>query len=65
MHSRSVAFEGAVVGDGTGVGEGAMIGQHRREDLAQQGGRRTGATVNHSIIWGSQGRHVCCLAATA
>jgi mannose-1-phosphate guanylyltransferase / phosphomannomutase len=56
IKARSVVFEGVVIGDRTVVGEGAVlqpgikIWPNKEVDA--------GATVNHSIIWGSRGRRV-------
>ena len=56
IKSRAVVFEGAVVGDRTVIGAGAVIQPgvkiwpNKEVDAS--------ATVNHSIIWGSQGRRV-------
>jgi mannose-1-phosphate guanylyltransferase/phosphomannomutase len=56
LKARSMVFEGAVVGDGTVVGADAIIqaGVKIWPDKEVE----TGATVNHSVIWGSQGRRV-------
>jgi len=56
LKSRAIVFEGAVVGDRTVVGEGAMI----QSGVKIWPGKEveTGAVVNHSLIWGSQGRRV-------
>jgi mannose-1-phosphate guanylyltransferase/phosphomannomutase len=56
LKARAVVFEGVVIGDRTVVGEGAVlqpgvkIWPNKEVDA--------GATVNHSIIWGSHGRRV-------
>ncbi len=49
-------FEGAVIGDRTVIGEGAII----QPGVKIWPGKEVeiGATVNRSIIWGSQGRRV-------
>lgn len=56
LKARSMVFEGAVVGDRTVVGEGAVL----QPGVKIWPGKEVeaGATVNHSIIWGSQGRRV-------
>jgi len=56
LKTRAVVFEGAVVGDRTVVGEDAMI----QAGVKIWPGKEVeaGAVVNHSIIWGSQGRRV-------
>ncbi|MEA3407082.1 MAG: mannose-1-phosphate guanyltransferase [Chloroflexota bacterium] len=56
LKQKVVVFEGATIGDSTVVGEGAVIRPNvkiwpRKEVEA-------GATVNTSIIWGAQARHV-------
>ena len=51
-----MVFEGAVVGDGTVIGEDAMI--QAGVKIWPNKEVETGATVTHSIIWGSQGRRV-------
>lgn len=56
LKARARVFEGAVVGDYTVVGEdavirpGVKIWPHKEVD--------SGATLSHSLIWGSQGRKV-------
>jgi mannose-1-phosphate guanylyltransferase / phosphomannomutase len=49
-------FEGAVIGDHTIIGEGAVV----QSGVKVWPGKEVeaGATVNRSIIWGSQGRRV-------
>ncbi len=56
LKSKAVVFEGAVVSDGCVVGEGAIIqpGVKIWPDKEIE----AGATVNTSLIWGAQGRHV-------
>ena len=54
--SRSMVFEGAVIGDGTVVGEDAII--QAGVKIWPNKEVENGATVSHSIIWGSQGRRV-------
>ena len=54
--SRSMVFEGAVIGDGTVVGEDAII--QAGVKIWPNKEVENGATVSHSIIWRSQGRHV-------
>jgi len=56
IKSRAMAFEGAVVGDGTVVGEDAII--QAGVKIWPNKEVENGAVVNHSIIWGSQGRRV-------
>ena len=53
---RAMIFEGAVIGDRTVIGEGAVI----QSDVKIWPGKEveSGATVNRSIIWGSQGRRI-------
>ncbi|MFP3896996.1 MAG: sugar phosphate nucleotidyltransferase [Anaerolineales bacterium] len=56
LKRKAVVFEGAAIGDSTVVGEGSVIRPNvkiwpRKEVEA-------GATVNTSIIWGGQARHV-------
>lgn len=56
VKSRAIIFEGAVVGDGTVIGEDAII-----QDCVKLWPNKeveNGAVVNHSLIWGSQGRRV-------
>ncbi|MCL4499697.1 MAG: mannose-1-phosphate guanyltransferase [Chloroflexi bacterium] len=54
LKSKSMVFEGAVIGDQTIVGEGAIIqpGVKIWPDKEIE----TGATLSTSLIWGSQGR---------
>jgi len=54
--ARAMAFEGAVVGDGTVVGEDAII--QAGVKIWPNKEVENGSVVNHSIIWGSQGRRV-------
>ena len=54
--SRSMVFEGAVIGDSTVVGEDAII--QAGVKIWPNKEVENGATVSHSIIWGSQGRRV-------
>ena len=56
LKARATIFEGAVIGDNTVVGEGAVIKTDVK--LWPDKAVDAGATVNHSIIWGSQGRRV-------
>lgn len=53
---KAVVFEGAIVGDSSIVGEGSII----QPGVKIWPGKEVeaGATVNTSIIWGAQGRHV-------
>ena len=53
---NAVIFEGSVVGDSSIIGEGAVI--HPSVKIWPRKEVEAGATVNTSIIWGSQGRHV-------
>lgn len=56
MKARSLVFEGAVIGDNTSIGEGAVIqpGVKIWPDKEVE----SGARLNYSLIWGSQGRKV-------
>ncbi len=56
LKARALVFEGAVIGDNAVVGEGAVI--QAGVKLWPNKEVDAGATVNHSIIWGSQGRRV-------
>lgn len=56
LKANATVFEGAVIGDGTIIGEGAII--HPRVKIWPGKEVEPGATVNSSIIWGSQGRRV-------
>ncbi len=56
IKSKTVLFEGVVVGDNSVVGEGAML--HPDVKLWPSKEVDPGATVKSSIIWGSQGRKV-------
>ena len=56
LKARSVVFEGAVIGDKTIIGEGAIIQAGVKIWPDKEVER--GATVNHSVIWGSQGRRL-------
>ncbi|MBN1401747.1 MAG: NTP transferase domain-containing protein [Anaerolineae bacterium] len=56
LKRKAVLFEGAVVGDASIVGEGAVI--HPSVKIWPNKEVEAGATVNTSIIWGAQGRHV-------
>ncbi len=56
VKSRAIIFEGAVVGDGAVIGEDAII--QAGVKLWPNKEVENGATVNHSIIWGAQGRRV-------
>lgn len=56
LKAKSVAFEGAVVGDDCVIGEGAVI--HPNVKLWPGKEVEPGATVKSSIIWGAQGRRV-------
>lgn len=53
---QAMIFEGAVVGDTTIVGNGAVI--HPNVKIWPAKEVESGATVTSSIIWGSQGRRV-------
>ena len=56
LKTNATVFEGAVIGDGTIVGEGAII--HPNVKIWPGKEVEPSATVNSSIIWGSQGRRV-------
>lgn len=56
IRSRSVLFEGVVVGDGVQIGSGAVIQPNVKIWPSKEVDE--GATVTSSIIWGSQGRRV-------
>lgn len=56
IKARAMIFEGAVLGDNTRVGESAVIAPNVKIWPSKEIER--GATVNSSIIWGSQGRRV-------
>lgn len=56
MKARSLVFEGAVIGDSTIIGEGAVIQPGVK--IWPNKEVESGATLNHSLIWGSQGRRV-------
>ncbi len=54
LKAGSAVFEGAVVGDNTIVGEHAVIQPSVKIWPSKE--VESGATLNHSLIWGSQGR---------
>ncbi len=56
IRSRAVLFEGVVIGDGVQVGSGAVIRPNVKIWPSKE--IDEGATVNSSIIWGSQARRV-------
>ncbi|MEJ5197385.1 MAG: mannose-1-phosphate guanyltransferase [Anaerolineae bacterium] len=56
LKKRACVYEGAVIADRSIVGEGAMIQSGVK--LWPNKEVEAGATVTHSIIWGSQGRRV-------
>lgn len=56
LKGRAMVFEGAVVGDGTVVGADAIIQAGVKVWPNKE--VENGATVNHSVIWGLQGRRV-------
>ncbi|MGI5915448.1 MAG: sugar phosphate nucleotidyltransferase [Anaerolineae bacterium] len=56
LKSKAVVFEGGVIGDSSVIGEGAVI--HPSVKIWPGKEIESGATVNTSLIWGSQGRHV-------
>jgi mannose-1-phosphate guanylyltransferase/phosphomannomutase len=56
LKSKSVIFEGAVIGDNSLIGEGAVI--HPNVKIWPGKEVDAGMTVKNSIIWGSQGRRV-------
>ncbi len=56
LKANATVFEGAVIGDGTIIGEGAVI--HPSVKIWPGKEVEPGATVNSSIVWGSQGRRI-------
>ncbi len=56
LKAHATVFEGAVIGDGTIIGESAVI--HPSVKIWPGKEVEPGATVNSSIVWGSQGRRV-------
>ncbi len=56
LKSKAVVFEGAVIGDESLIGGGAVI--HPNVKIWPGKEVEAGATVKSSIIWGSQGRRV-------
>lgn len=56
IKARASVFEGAVMADGSVVGEGAVLQPGVK--LWPNKEVDAGATISHSIIWGSQGRRV-------
>ena len=54
LKSKTVVFEGAVLGDGCTVGEGAVI--HPNVKIWPNKEVEAGATVKSSLIWGAQAR---------
>jgi mannose-1-phosphate guanylyltransferase/phosphomannomutase len=56
LKSKTVVFEGAVIGDGSVAGAGSVI--HPNVKIWPEKEIEAGATVKTSIIWGSQGRRV-------
>ncbi len=56
LKRKSVVFEGAVIGDSSVIGEGAIIQANVK--IWPNKEVDAGASVNNSIIWGAQGRHV-------
>ncbi len=54
LKSKTIIFEGAVIGDGSIVGAGAVI--HPNVKIWPEKEIEAGATVRTSLIWGSQGR---------
>ncbi|MCW5851281.1 MAG: NTP transferase domain-containing protein [Anaerolineae bacterium] len=54
LKSRTVVYEGAVLGDGTSMGEGAVI--HPNVKIWPGKAIDGSTSVRNSIIWGSQGR---------
>lgn len=56
LKSRTITFEGAVIGDGTITGENAVI--HSNVKIWPGKEVEAGATVRTSLIWGAQGRRV-------
>ena len=55
IKSRAMVFEGVVVGDGTVIGEDAVVQANVK---IWPDNIDNGAIVNHSLIWGAQGRKV-------
>lgn len=56
LKARAAIFEGAVVGDGSVIGQDAVIQSGVK--IWPNKEVEPATTVNHSIIWGSQGRRV-------
>lgn len=56
IRSRAVLFEGVVIGDGVQIGSGAVIRPNVKIWPSKEVDE--GATVNSSIIWGSQARRI-------
>jgi mannose-1-phosphate guanylyltransferase/phosphomannomutase len=56
VRSKSVLFEGAVLGDSSIVGEGAVV--HANVKIWPEKEIEPGATVKTSLIWGARGRRV-------
>jgi len=56
LKANATVFEGAVIGDGTIIGESAVI--HPSVKIWPGKEVEPGATVNSSIVWGSQGRRI-------
>lgn len=56
LKARAMVFEGAIIGDKTLIGEDAII--QAGVKLWPSKEIENGATINHSIIWGSHGRRV-------
>ena len=56
LKAKAVAFEGSVIGNSSVLGEGAVV--HPGVKIWPKKEVEAGATVNSSIIWGAQGRHV-------
>ena len=56
IKAKSVVLEGAVIGDNTLVGRGAVV--HPNVKVWPGKELEAGVTIRNSIIWGSQGRRV-------
>jgi len=56
LKANATVFEGAVIGDGTIIGESAVI--HPSVKIWPGKEVEPGATINKSIVWGSQGRRI-------
>lgn len=54
LRSKAMVFEGAVIGDQTNIGEGAVV--QAGVKIWPNKEVEAGATLNTSLIWGAQGR---------